>query len=413
MARISLNETLKISFAALLANKLRTFLTLLGIIIAVITIVVIVGVIQGLNAYVAEKIIPMGAYDFAVERFPAIVASYEEFLKFSRRRPITFLHYQKVKELCRNCELVGAETSTVGTVKYRDRVAEDVTIRGETENSRYIGGVRGLYDGRPFTEEDIKGGRLVATIGWDVKEALFPHEDPVGKYIKIKGIPFLVIGVEEKKGKVLGISRDNFVAIPITTFFSRISQNRRRSISINIHTSSQKKMEAAMDEVRMIMRSLRHLGPKQEDDFSFITSESIINIYRNLTSTLYLAMIIISSISLVVGGIVVMNIMLVAVTERIPEIGLRRAVGARRSDILYQFLLESVSLAGFGGLIGVLLGSFGIFLVDKFSPLPARVEPWSITAALLVAGITGLVFGIYPAYRAATLDPVEALRREM
>ena len=412
MAKISLQETVGISFRSLSSNKLRSFLTLLGIIIAVITIVIIVGVIQGLNHYVAEKVIPMGAYDFWVQRIPAVVTSYEDFLKYIKRRPITYRHYLKIRELCENCELVGADSSISADVRYKDKVLEDVWVTGETENDRYIGGVRELYDGRALTREDVMSSRLVATIGWDIKEKLFPTEDPIGKYIKIRGIPFMVIGVEEKRGKVLGISRDNYVYMPITTFFSRLS-SRRRSISINIHTSSAQQMEAAMNEVRMIMRSLRHLSPKQEDDFDLVTSESILNFYKSLTSTLYIAMIIISSISLLVGGIVVMNIMLVAVTERIPEIGLRRAVGARRSDVLMQFLIEAVTISTFGGVIGVAIGSLGILLVDKLSPLPARVELWSVVAAITVAGVTGLIFGIYPAYKAAVLDPVEALRREM
>ncbi|MCD6454592.1 MAG: ABC transporter permease [Candidatus Aminicenantes bacterium] len=409
--RISVNETISLALDSLKRNKLRTFLTLLGIIIAVSTIIGIIGTIQGLNHYVEEKIIPYGASDFSVNRFSEVITSWEDFLKMSRRKRFPLRYYFRVKELCNTCEKVGATDGTTTNVIYKGKTMEDVRVRGETSLAREITGVRDLYDGRPFTEEESITGAKVATIGWDVKETLFPGIDPIGKRIRIKGTYFRIIGVEAKRGKIMGISQDNYVYIPIKAYYTLF--NRKEDITILVHTSSPQRMEAAMEEVRGILRSLRHLSPKQDDDFSFSTSESLLTVYKNLTSTLYIALIIISSISLLVGGIVVMNIMLVSVTERVPEIGVRRAVGARRADIMGQFLIEAVFLTSLGGVIGILLGWLIVFLINKFSPLPARMEIWFTILGLGIAGLTGLIFGIYPASKAASLNPVEALRSEM
>ncbi len=409
--RISTGEIISLSLQALKRNAFRTFLTLLGIIIAVSTIIAIIGTIEGLNDYVKEKIIPYGATDFTVARRPEIVTSWKEFLKLRRRKRFPLSYYKKIRELCIACEKVGAEDSATAKVFYHGKYLEDVTIKGETSLAREIGGVRDLADGRPFTEEEALSGAKVCTIGWDIRESLFRGEDPIGKRIRIRGVTFRVVGVEAKRGKVLGFSADNFVSIPIKAFYNVFP--RRQDISILVHTSSPGAMEEAMEEVRAILRSLRHLPPSAEDDFSFSTSESMLKIYKNLTSTLFLAMIIISSISLLVGGIVVMNIMLVSVTERIPEIGIRRAVGARRSDIMQQFLLEAVFLTTLGGIMGLIIGGGLVFLVNKFSPLPAHMKLWFIFLGLGVAATAGIIFGIYPASKAANLNPVEALRSEM
>ena len=409
--RISIGETLSVAVQSLRRNAFRTFLTLLGIIIAVSTIISIIGTIEGLNDYVKEKIIPYGATDFTVARRPEIVTSWKEFLKLRRRKRFPLSYYQKIKELCYSCEKVGAEDAGTAKVFYRGKYLEDVSVKGETSLAREIGGVRDLADGRPFTEEEALSGAKVCTIGWDIKENLFPSEDPIGKRIRIRGVSFRIVGVEAKRGKIMGISADNFVAIPIRAFYTVFPW--RQDITIKVHTSSPEKMEEAMDEVRAILRSLRHLPPSAEDDFSFSTSESMLKIYKNLTSTLFLAMIIISSISLLVGGIVVMNIMLVSVSERVPEIGIRRAVGARRADIMRQFLMESVFLTSLGGIAGILLGWAFIYLINKFSPLPAHMKIWFVLLGLAIAGAAGIIFGIYPASKAANLHPVEALRSEM
>ncbi len=409
--KISIGETLRLATGSLLRNKLRTFLTLLGIIIAVSTIIAIIGTIQGLNNYVEKKIIPYGTSDFTVQRMPDIVTSWKNYLKYSKRKRFPMSYYFRIKQLCVSCEKVGASDSGSADVNYRGKELDDVVVVGETELSREIGGVRDLYDGRPITEEEAITGAKVATIGWSLKENLFPNVDPIGKWLKIKGVRFRIIGVEAKRGKILGISLDNYIFVPLKSFYTVF--NKRKDIGIKVHTSTPAKMEEATEEVRGILRSLRHISPKNPDDFSFTTSESMLKIYKSLTSTLYIAMIIISSVSLLVGGIVVMNIMLVSVAERVPEIGIRRAVGARKTDIMGQFLLEAVFLTSIGGIAGFLLGWFLVVLINSFSPLPARIELWSSLLGIGIAALTGLIFGICPSSKAAALSPVEALRGEM
>jgi putative ABC transport system permease protein len=248
----------------------------------------------------------------------------------------------------------------------------------------------------------------VCIIGVDIIEELFPYLDPLGKRIKIGPHNFLVIGLGKKKGKLLGMSQDNFVVIPITTFHKIYGS--KRSIDINVHTSSQEQMEIAQEEVRTILRSRRHLSFNDPDDFNFRSSETFIRIYKTATAGIYFAMIAISSLALLVGGIVVMNIMLVSVTERTKEIGIRMSVGARRLDILFQFLIEAAALSTTGGLIGIFIGFIIAKIVTAVTSIPSSIEPGAIVVAILLSGSVGLFFGIYPANKAAKLNPIEALR---
>ncbi len=390
-------------------NKLRTLLTLLGIIIGVMTVIAVVSIISGLNRYVETKLFNFGSNDFMVQRTPSLITSYEEWLKVRKRKRIPFRYYKIIKERCSSCMLVGARVSTSGIVKYGDNSIEDVNITGYTENDAYILGTLELESGRAILKSDVDNGRQVAIIGWDIKDKLFKGRDPIGKFIRMKGFRFKVIGVVEKRGKVLGMSQDNFVTIPITTFFKKFGK-RNRSATITVHTESLKMMEDAQDEVRSIMRALRHLSPKDKDNFAIETQQTFLDFYKKTTATLYLVMILISSIALIVGGIVIMNIMLVSVTERIREIGIRKAVGARRRDILIQFLIESVFLSIIGGLIGIFLGFSIAKIISVATGFPSAVELWSVIAGVLIAGIVGLFSGIYPANKAAKLDPVVALR---
>jgi putative ABC transport system permease protein len=265
-----------------------------------------------------------------------------------------------------------------------------------------------LERGRHFQREDEEHSRYVCIIGADIIEKLFPYLDPLGKRIKIGSRNFLVVGLGQKKGKIIGFSQDNYVRIPITTFHKIFGS--RRSIDINIHTLSQEQLETAREEVRTILRSKRHLSFEDPDDFSFASSETFIQLYKTLTSSIYIAMIAISSLALLVGGIVVMNIMLVAVTERTKEIGIRMAVGARRNDILIQFLIEAAAISTTGGLIGILVGFAIAKVFTAVTSWPSSIEPVSIAVAIFVSASVGLFFGIYPANKAAKLDPVEALR---
>ena len=410
MARVNMAESFSMSMGSLWANKLRTFLTLLGIIIGVLTIIAVVSVIQGLNKYVYTKMSFYGANDFSVAKFSLFGISLKDFKEQMKRKDLTLNEMELLRRECRSCDLVGAGVDTSRTVKAGSQSLRNVEIRGVTHLDRNIGSVLELEAGRHLMKEDESHSRLVGVVGFDIKEKLFPYTDPVGKWIKIGADNFLVVGLGKKKGKLLGMNQDDYVHIPITTFGKLYGS--RRSIDINVHTTSQEQMKEAQEEVRTLLRSARHRSFHDKDDFTFRTSETFIQFYKSATSGIYFAMIAISSIALLVGGIVVMNIMLVSVTERTKEIGIRMAVGARRQDILFQFLIESAVLSGTGGLVGILLGLSLAKIVSAATSLPSSVDPVSILIAIAMSTSIGLFFGIYPANKAAKLSPVEALRSE-
>ena len=410
MARVNVFESVSMAMSSLWTNKLRTFLTLLGIIIGVLTIIAVVSIIQGLNKYVYTKMAFYGANDFSVRKFSLGITSLKEFREQMKRKNLKLEDMRVIRDQCQSCDMVGASISTQKTVKFGNQYLKNVEIRGITHLDHMIGTVEELERGRHIQKDDEDRSRYVCTIGQDVVEKLFPHLDPLGKWIKVGPHNLLVIGIGQKKGKLLGMSQDNYVRIPISTFHKLYGT--RRSISINIHTSSQIQMERAREDVRTILRSRRHRSFKDPDDFSFWSSETFIQIYKTATTSIYFAMIAISSIALIVGGIVVMNIMLVSVTERTKEIGIRMAVGARRMDILFQFLIESASISAIGGLIGILLGFIIARIVTATTSIPSAIDPTSIILAIIVSASVGLFFGLYPASKASRLDPIESIRTE-
>jgi putative ABC transport system permease protein len=411
MAKLQVRESFTMALDSLRANKLRSFLTLLGIIIGVLTIIAVVSVIQGLNNYVYTKMSFFGANDFSVQKFSMIGTSLKDFKEQLKRKDLTLVERDLIRANCPDCQLVGASTSTSATVKYGNQSIKDTEVRGVTYLDHEIGSVVELESGRHLQSMDETNSRAVGVIGSDVAEKVFGSLDPIGRWLKVGSQNVQVIGVGKKKGKILGFSQDNYVRIPITTFMKFYGS--RRSISINIHTNSQEEMARAQEEVRTVLRSWRKRGYNDPDDFSFATSETFIQFYKTATSGIYFAMIAVSSIALVVGGIVIMNIMFVSVSERKKEIGIRMAVGARRRDILYQFLIESSVISGVGGAIGIALGFLVARIVSAATSMPSSVEPASIVLAMLMSWSLGLFFGIYPANRAAKLDPVEALRSEL
>jgi len=411
MAKLQVQESFTMALASLRANKLRSALTLLGIIIGVLTIIAVVSVIQGLNNYVYTKMSFYGANDFSVQKFSMIGTSLKEFREQMKRKDLTLVERDIIRANCPACELVGASASYGTTVKYGSQTLKDTDVRGVTHLDHEIGSVVELTSGRHLQSQDETNSRPVCVIGADVAEKVFGGLDPLGRWLKAGSRNFQVIGVAKKKGKILGFSQDNFIRIPITTFNK--AYGSRRSISINIHTNSQEEMVRAQEEVRTALRSWRKLPYNEPDDFSFATSETFIQFYKTATRGIYFAMLAVSSIALVVGGIVIMNIMFVSVSERRKEIGIRMAVGARRRDILYQFLIESALISGFGGFIGIVLGFLVARIISAATSMPSSVEPASVLLAMVMSWTIGLFFGIYPANRAAKLDPVEALRSEL
>ena len=410
MAKINIGESFSMAMGSLWSNKLRTFLTLLGIIIGVLTIITVVSVIQGLNNYVYTKMSFYGANDFSVAKFSMIGGSLKDFKEQLKRKDITLDLMYLLREKCTTCELVGASAGTTRTAKYGSQEVKSVEVRGVTYLDHMIGSVIELERGRHIQKEDEDHSRDICVIGADIAEKLFPYLDPLGRRLKVGNASFLIVGLGKKQGKVLGFSQDNYIRLPITTFDKIYGS--RRSYNINIHTAGLEEMAAAQEEVRTILRSARKLTFNKPDDFSFRTSDTFIQFYKTATSGIYFAMIGIASIALLVGGIVVMNIMLVSVTERTKEIGIRMAIGARRKDILYQFLIESSTISGVGGLIGIVLGFLLAKIITAATSMPSRVEPFSVLMAIVMSTSLGLFFGIYPANKAAKLNPVEALRSE-
>ena len=410
------SEAIRVALESLRVNKLRSFLTVLGILIGVSSVVAVVAIIEGLDTYVAEKVLQLGSKSFSVQKLPDIITSRQERLELQKRKDVTLDDMEAVKKTCDLCTEVGALLEVSRNVKRGRTTQQDVQIMGITENHPRIGSVRDLFEGRHLIQDDVDRGRNVAVIGTDVMDALFGLTDPLGKELQVDGYPFKVVGVAEKKGSLFGDSQDNFVWIPISTF--RKDYGSRQSITIEAEAASQADFEAAQDQARAMMRIRRHVGFGQPDDFAIETGESILTLWQSFTGGIYVVTIVVTAMSLVIGGIVVMNIMLVSVTERIREIGVRKALGARRRDILRQFLVESVILSAFGGLLGILgaallstaLGSvLGGIMSAKFS---APIRLWAVLLALLVSTGVGLVAGLYPANRAARLDPVDALRNE-
>jgi putative ABC transport system permease protein len=408
---INFAESVAISLRSLRANKLRSFLTLLGIIIGVTTVITVVTIIQGLNRYVKYQLFAFGSNTFTVQRAPEIITNLKLAQEMLKRKHIEYDDYLYLKAHAKISEMIEAEYGRSGNVKFGSKTLADIRITGESAGNVLTGRTMEVEAGRFLSNDDESYARQVCVIGYDIKKELFPYENPVGKWLTANDRKYRIVGMVKGMGKILGMSLDNFVRIPITTFRKYYS-SRSRSLTINIKARDVESLAAAKEEVRTIMRSRRQLGFNQEDDFALEDSQTFIDFYNNLTRTLYMAMIAVASISMLIGGIVIMNIMLVAVTERIGEIGLRKAVGARRRDILIQFLIESSSISAVGGLIGITLGFLFAKIISALTALPAALEPWSVAVALLMSSSVGLFFGIFPANRAAKLDPVVALRSE-
>ncbi|MCI0352302.1 MAG: ABC transporter permease [Acidobacteriales bacterium] len=409
---INIMEAVRIALHSLWANKLRSALTLLGMVIGVAAVITVVTFVNGLNGYVSERIFNLGADVFILSKMPPVITNADQFLEGRKRKDLTLDDYKAVAENCRSCQVVGASTITFnGHVKYATQSSSDTGIRGWTPSMARIYDLD-LVAGRPITEADTASGAQVAVIGHDILEKLMPGTDPIGREIRVDGRAYRVIGVGKKQGKTLGQSRDNWVMIPITSWMRQYGSHNSPRIWAKAYGVGAN-LEAAIDEARVILRSRRHDAPGKPDSFSADTNQSFLSIWANLSGTIFTVTIGLASISLIVGGIVIMNIMLVSVTERTREIGIRKALGARPRDVLLQFLIESSTVALVGGLIGIILGSTVAKTVTLLIGMPSAIRLWAVIAGLLVSAGVGIFFGVYPARRAAKLDPIAALRFEL
>lgn len=405
---MNLRESIGIALGGVRANKLRSFLTLLGTIIGVSSVIAVVSFVEGLNRFVTEKLLNAGANVFVVDKY-GFITSREQFEEAVKRPDVTLEDAEALRDGVEHATLVVPQTGTVAPLRYRNRSMRAVAVRGrgagyDVVDDQVIG------EGRHLSEFDDLGRGPVCVIGPEVADELFGTLPALGRSLRIGAYEFQVVGVTKAKGKMFGQSQDRFVTVPIRTF--RKYWQARGSLEIAIKSVDQSSMPLAEQEARNIMRARRHQRPGQPDAFGITNSETWLTLYRTLTGGIFILTIGVAAISLVVGGIVIMNIMLVSVTERTKEIGVRKALGARRRDILTQFLVEATTLSLSGGLIGIVLGGGLALLVGAVSPLPAALSLPAVLLGILMSTGVGVFFGSYPAFRAARLDPIEALRYE-
>ena len=402
-------DSIAIALQAIWANKLRSFMTVLGNIVAVTSIVTVVTLIQGMNGMVADAIVSdIGADSFTVQRRPPIFNEDDE--ERARNNPlITIDEAEAIRRFSPLIASVVAQASQNASVSYRTEEVDNAQIQGVTSSYSDFS-TFGVEIGRMMSQVEVDRGQQVAMLGWGLADRLFGEINPLDKTIKIAGINFRVVGVSEQKGSFFGNSQDNYAVVPLGAYQRLFGA--RQSLQLMVKPTSTDVMPAAMDDATVALRVSRRLKPKEPDNFGILTSETILNLYRQVTSGIFAVLVGIVALSLVVGGIVIMNIMLMVVSERTREIGLRKALGAKRKDIMTQVLTESITLSTFGGLIGIGLGSLAATAIAAFTPLPARLELWSVVLGIGITAAVGLFFGAYPASRAASLDPIEALRRE-
>jgi len=407
---MNFSEAVAISASSLWAHKLRSALTLIGVVIGVAAVIAVVSLINGANQYVATRVFRLGADVFGLAKTPSIITNVSDWLEFQKRKRLTYEDYEAVRDLCKSCKEVGASIGGRIEAKSGLNSLKDTNLRAWTPQMADLYDVD-LVAGRHITDTDLRTTAPVCVIGNDLVENLLPGVDPVGKEVRWNNVPCEVIGVGTKEGSSLGTSLDNWIILPLSTYNKEFG-TQQDSLRITSRAASARKIQESVDEVRQIMRGRHHLDYGAKDDFSIETSDSFLSLWKDISSSFFAVTVAIASISLVVGGIVIMNIMLVSVTERTREIGMRKAVGARRGDILLQFLIESSTIAVIGGAVGVFFGVLAAKTVSWLSPLPSAVQLWSVLGGLAVALSVGLLFGTYPASKASKLDPVEALRSE-
>ena len=407
---VDVRDNLRLAADAIRAHKLRAALTILGLTMGVATLITVMTLVQGANLYVEQKIANLGTNVFRLAKTPFAVVDFTVVVKALKNKNIDISDYQAVAGLCNACDEVGASASGTLTVLYQNKQADDTTIIGYTPNMIDID-TRTVDLGRYFTETEDRHAAYVCLLGASLVDQFFPNTNPIGKTIRTGSLEFTVIGTFQKLGSVLGQDQDNFVIVPLTTYLK--VRGSRSSLTLEVKASGgEKNFNAAQDEARVIMRSRRHDQPGKDDSFFIGTSQSYISLWQSISGSFFAVFVMVSSISAVVGGIVIMNVMLVSVTERTREIGVRRAMGATQSDILKQFLTESVLQCLIGGAAGIGIGFGCALALRTLTSFPASVKTWVALLGVVISSVIGLFFGIYPAQKAAQLDPVTALRSD-
>jgi len=405
----SIREPALIALQTMRAHKLRSFLVLLGVILSVSTLILVVALISGMNQYFAERVANLGSNVFIINKL-GIISDSAAYVKAVRRnRDISWDDFEALRDGLKLPKNVGVQVNRTGNVRSEKQNLEDVTIRGVTANMGEMD-VEEPATGRYISETDNDHHAMVGMIGSEVAEKLFSETDPLGKSIVIDGQEVTVVGVGKPLGNVFGQSQDTYVYLPIESWMKLYG--RQKSLSINIQARGAEWMAQTREEARVLMRARRHLGPNEKDNFGIVASEGLMDLWKNLTGTLASGMVGLVSIFLVIGGVVIMNVMLASVTERTREIGIRKSLGARRGDILMQFMVESTVMAMVGGAIGVLVAWILAVVVRNATPVPMSVPVLAVVGSIAMSSAVGVFFGVYPARKAARLDPIEALRYE-
>jgi putative ABC transport system permease protein len=402
-------EAASIAIQAIWANKLRSLLTVAGNIVAVTSIIAVVSLVQGLNASVSGAITSqVGIDQFSIVRFPPTFSD-EEQEKVQSNPRVTLADAEAIRHSSPRIAMVMARAQGGAEAKSRTEKLDSLSIRGVSKEWNMLPDTN-VVVGRSILASEFDAKRAVTVLGADAADKLFGSLDPIDKFVQLNGVPFRVVGIAAKQGAFFGQSQDEFAIIPLGVYQRMF--NWRQSLTLVVRPTDPSLVAAAKDDATMALRIQRRLRPSARDNFGVISSDTFLALYNQVTSGVFLILIGVVSLSLVVGGIVIMNIMLMVVSERTREIGLRKALGARRKDVLWQILTESITLSTFGGVIGTALGFFVAFVISKLSPLPAIVEPWAVLMGISMTAIVGLFFGMYPAMQASKLDPIEALRRE-